>query len=265
MNAPATTIERAVKERGIPFSGPMVRAILGGTKTQTRRLVKPQPSFRYPGTVRLVYDQHPMSPSGFVGTPAEGLVGGEDRMGWLAEDWCGNVVGEAEAHALRCPYGVPGDRLYVREAWRTPESFDSLSGSAMAVKCAEAGYAKPWAPIRYEADGRVVNWTPADPGRLDPPGRYRHARFMPRWASRELLDVLEVRVERVRDISDADILAEGVTIPVVAKMTGTPLAEIPDLFSAWRLGWIHINGAESWSSNPWVWVVRFRRAGGDCG
>lgn len=246
------------RERPILFSGPMVRAILDGSKTQTRRIVKPQPSFRYPGTVRLVYGQHPMSPSGFVGTPAEGLVGGEDRMGWLAEDWCGNVVGAAEADAFRCPYGEPGrDRLWVRETWRTEELPSGLDG------------------IRFRADDAFVPIEDS-PEAADRWGyahengkhgtKWRPSIFMRRWASRLTLEVAGVRVERLHDISEEDARAEGVgSIDIIGESVSHPRA-------AWAVAghvtarehfaalWDEINGARaSWASNPWVWVVGFKR------
>lgn len=291
MNAPVTP-----RERPILFSGEMVRQILAGEKTQTRRPVKPQPSFRYPGTARLVYGVHPMSPSMFVGTPAEGMIDGENRMGWLAEDWCGNVVGEAEADAFRCPYGAPGDRLWVRETFWSQHDTDT--DGYQTIDCGPdltgPEYHPGWeycatpaceAPPKPEREQTVApHEGPPVPGEwwLAPPDDWngedddRERRgtwvflpwqlytkhpsiFMPRRASRLTLEVTGVRVERVQDISEKDILAEGVTVPIVSKMTGIEWAEIPDLYTAWRLGWTHIYGAESWGANPWIWVVEFRR------
>lgn len=248
MNAPVTP-----RERPILFSGEMVRQVLAGQMTQTRRPMKPQPSFSYPGTARLVYGVHPMSPSMFEGTPAEGLIGGKDRMGWLAEDWCGNVVGEAEADAFRCPYGEPGDRLWVREAWRAPVNLDDLSPQGIGAKAVDAGYREPWSPVQYEADGTRDNWDRSPGLWPQETGRYRHARFMPRWASRLLLDVVSVRVERVQDISASDAVAEGVVDPAHAWDGNVhyPRARFAEV---WRGTY-----GDSWHRNDWVWVVEFRR------
>lgn len=143
-----------------------------------------------------------------------------------------------------CPFGKPGDSLWVREAWRTPPIFDNWNASQLAASCLGAGYAEPWAPIRYEADGLVVNWDkdtfPISPGRL------RCSRFMPRWASRVNLLITAVCVERLQDISEADALAEGVPAG-------------PTWRKSWRNSWDEVNGKRGypWANNPWVWVVSF--------
>jgi hypothetical protein len=229
-----------VKERPILFSAPMVRAILDGRKTMTRRVVSPQPEWR----------------------DIQGLF-----ASWVFKG--GLLYPNAKTDVLTlCPYGQPGDRLWVREAWRVPACLDSMSGRQIADKALDAGYRKPWAPIQYEADGTrnsERDWYEfgSTPG-TQVPGRYRHARFMPRWASRITLEITGVRVERLQAISAADAEAEG-------------LRRFPfeDSFAwAWRDGdttghasptgafrnlWETINGAGSWDDNPWVWVVEFRR------
>lgn len=226
-------------EHPILFTGEMVRAILAGTKTQTRRVARPQPSFAYSGTARVVYGPHPFSPSAFVGTPAEGRVDGTDRDGWLAEDWCGNVVGASEADALRCPYGVPGDTLWARETWAAVPAHDDTKPSEID-RCRE--------PLWYRA---------TDESNMR--GRWRPSIHMPRWASRLSLRVTDVRVERVQDISEEDARAEGCS-------TMTQLAPFPALNSyvaGFQRLWDTINAKRgySWASNPWVWVVSFAPAG----
>lgn len=226
-----------MRERGIPFSGPMVRAILEGWKTQTRRVVK-------------------LLPGCGVGAYT---TDGDDRPHEY-------VVSEPDGdpgETLRCPYGVPGDRLWVREAWCTADRIDHLSGSEIAKHATDAGYDRPWAPLEY-ADGKRVNW---EHGHT--PGRYRHARFMPRWASRITLDLTDVRVERVQDISEADAVAEGVRCGedryvdgALQDAHGWYVPPMDNRYNApthaYRVLWDSINGAEAWDLNPWVWALTFR-------
>jgi hypothetical protein len=136
---------------------------------------------------------------------------------------------------VRCPYGAPGDLLYVREAWRTLAAYDALPPRDVPRG----------AMIWYEADGDA------------PPefGRYRHARFMVRWMSRILCVVESIGMERLQDISSDDATAEG--WPHVATVgVGAPLAEAYPI--SWFANlWGSINGSDSWDVNPWVWVVGF--------
>jgi hypothetical protein len=154
-----------------------------------------------------------------------------------------------------CPYGAPGDRLWVRETW----ALDPGS----------------------HPDDREVLYRATDPG-WDDNGtglKWRPSILMPRWASRITLEITDVRVERVQDISDADIRAEGVTAEAVRDLAGPTvkigftstngardprgLIEVPvgalDPRQLWQLGWTAINGAESWDANPWLWCLTFRR------
>lgn len=232
------------KERPILFSTPMVRAILEGRKTQTRRVCK--------------------------GAEAEALseiVGPyEDETG---AGWCGDAEGDVK---FACPYGQPGDHLWVREAWRVPISLDGLSGKQIAAKCLDAGYRTPWCPIQYEADGartRERNWRDFGPTL----GRKRHACFMPRWASRTTLEVTGVRVERLQAISEADAIAEGIewyedaTRPdrdsgwqcYPSPEPGCIGLSTKDSIYAFRTLWETINGAGSWDANPWVWAIEFEQ------
>lgn len=232
-----------MRERPIPFSAPMVRAVLDGSKTQTRRIVTPQ--------------------FGPQAEPAEmSLVTAE---GWQATGhsglWWDDTVGSAD-EAIKSPYGIPGDRLWVREAWRSTSDLDQFSGSQIAELCVDAGYRKPWAPLQYEVDGTRRDWkhtsTPPHEG-LPMPGRYRHGRFMPRWASRILLEVTGVRVERLQDISEDDAKAEGVSIYERHSIGYCIGADRPPSIRAYGELWEQLNGAGSWNANLWVWVIEFRR------
>lgn len=142
-----------------------------------------------------------------------------------------------------CPYGQPGDRLWVREAWRADRQFDSLAPRELN---------HTFTAIGYEAGGALL--------RLAEPGKLRPGMFMPRWASRITLEVTGVRVERLQDISQADAVAEGAppshpSIDAVSRDYG-----YPDFPRSWYAQlWDSINGPGSWKSNPWLWVVEFRR------
>lgn len=215
-----------MREIPVLFSAAMVRAILDGRKTETRRVVKPQPD--------LPTSEWCAASSGtgrWMGLgPSQATGGTRQTWGWAS-----------------CPYGQPGDRLWVREAWRVGKGYDDAPGSAFTSPT-----------VWYGADG--------DPP-LDRAGRYRHARFMPRWASRITLEVTGVRVERLQDISEVDAKAEGAEpLHAVACTPGErELLDLPllDADTPYRNGfaslWESINGAGSWDANPWVWVVEFRR------
>lgn len=223
-------------ERPMLMSAPMVRAILDGSKTQTRRVVKPQPREASPGPgIRAALYR----PGDFVWP---------DKVPGCSTISCKphGPDGWAEENS---PYGKPGDRLWVREAWRTAASLDHLSPSAIAARCIDAGYRNPWAPLLYDADGhRNSEWRGFEtPPKMSEPGKGRPSIHMPRWASRISLEITRVRVERLQDISGADSRAEGA-------------AGHPDgPWHAYRSLWTLINGPDSWAANPWVWVVEFRR------
>lgn len=212
-----------MKERPILFSAPMVRALLCDAKTQTRRLVKPQPLFE----------------GGGCWFPAIGKV---DALHYANENhW---KKGAAEW----CPYGAPGDRLWVKET-------HALYGDPN-----DAPNARPLVACRAtdEAKTAGVRWRPSI--------------HMPRWASRLTLEVTGVRVERLQAITEADAKAEGVrkdygrSVPL--EMSGfvepwynyeEPDAWVSSAAASFASLWRSINGAESWAANPWVWVVSFRR------
>ena len=196
-----------MRERPILFSAPMVRALLAGTKTQTRRVLSPQP----PATTHQVTTWHHPDPRPHFFAWTDNGEGGAE----LADGgWC-----------KPCPYGDPGDRLWVREAW------------APLTK----GFA-------YRAD---PCW------RESPSGRWRPSIFMPRWASRITLEITEVRVERLQDISEADAYDEGTA--EWAAETQRDGNKWPNIVRAYQGLWESINGPGSWQENPWVWVVGFKR------
>ena len=192
-----------MKERPILFSAPMVRAILTGMKTQTRRVVK---------------NCH--------------IITCDDRRG-ASDD--------------ACPFGVPGDRLWVRETAR--------------VASVTTGR-KPWYTVEYKAGGPDLVRYEEMPGRWFP--RKAHnvqgdrlwcpAIHTPRWASRLTLEIMSVRVERLVGISGEDAEAEGITYEHAIEYADDGS---PDYVLAFREVWESVSGKGSWDANPWVWVVEF--------
>lgn len=217
-------------ERPILMSGPMVRAILDGRKTQTRRVVKPQPSHFTPSP----NVHHPRHPAAYFDAYCNAPKTGANPRG-MSDRWCWWTPDNRQGPDwIRCPYGAPGDRLWVRETWGTGGYF-------------------PW-PYGYRADGKEY------PGEC-----WRPSIHMPRRASRLTLEVTVVRVERLQAITQADARAEGVVDTsgawdhVPGGLLDTSRAGPRGAFEAL---WNSINGADSWDANPWVWVVEFRRVEG---
>lgn len=227
------------KERPILFSGAMVRAILDGTKTQTRRVIK----------------HNIVVPNG---TPYYA-----DKVG-----------------AVPCPYGAPGDWLWVRETWA---DVHPLQAEGRYSQPGQAGIPGP-PPVGYRtvyrADGeyppiwhnrgeghpyRVLSTTDDLALKHFPQGvefGWEPSIHMPRWASRITLEITGVRVERVQDISEADAKAEGAPIGYYERETLDGLEAVPtDRRGGFRALWDSINGQRGygWQANPWVWVVEFRK------
>jgi hypothetical protein len=198
-----------MKERPILMSAPMVRAILAGMKTQTRRALR---GFYPPN--RPEYDSE---------TGRLELFNGDEVV-------CG----------IRCPYGRPGDRLWVRESW----SHDADSTEQCRASIEDAMGGGDFGPY-YRA-------TEVAPDTL----RWMPSIHMPRWASRITLEITGVRVERLHDISEADAQAEGAEH--IHRFDG--LKWHTGHASGFEALWEQINGPGSWDANPWVWVIEFKRA-----
>ena len=224
-----------MKERPIPFSAPMVRALLDGTKTQTRHALREQPP------------HHATELCSFYSPTRDGLAWyiWNEAEQYLEGDWL--------AH---CPYGQPGDRLWVREKCIAEGIPDGLYGvryladDAFIPIQSTSEAADRWLDLRFygkrPSPVATVKTVPAI--------------HMPRWASRITLEVIGVRVERLQEISVADALAEGVNVH--PDHHGKPRTSFYSPVQAYRDLWGAINGPGSWGANPWVWVVEFRRAEG---
>jgi hypothetical protein len=252
-----------MKERPILLSAPMVRAILEGRKTQTRRVVKGVKHFPDWGSaVGMV------GGAWLYGSPA-GLGLSDRGDNWsvrLDEDHLRRMC-TREAYGWGagsgCPYGQPGDRLWVRESWMPDPpndgswAYTTWAGQRIGqIAGVPDRYRRPEF-CNYAADwpyGPVI-WTPSI--------------HMPRWASRITLEVTGVRVERLQDISEADAWAEGCE-PGETDDYGRPFPADVDHGGGCTEGWDcakdwfadlweSINSPGSWDANPWVWVVEFRR------
>jgi hypothetical protein len=240
-------------ERPILFSGEMVRALLDGRKTVTRRIVKPQPPAGCEYTINGAGD-HALCFA--AGTAAS------------ASPVCVPPTGTSADHRLRCPYGQPGDRLWVRETWAAHWMYDDVPPTR-----ARSG---------LDDDNQFFAAGPSEHGTHGAPpecrGRWRPSIHMPRWASRLSLRVTGVRVERLQDISEDDARAEGVapfgeryeSISLDQRIVGCPGGQVCRVpCGCFRAGdapyrasfaclWDEINGDRAlWSSNPWVWAVSF--------
>lgn len=226
-----------MKTRPILYNGEMVRATLDDRKTNTRRVMKPQP-IHEPGIWT-----HPK------------MTGDHDI--WVDPE--SMALDILESDNVLCPYGVPGDRLWVRETHTFVA--DSLQTQAGVVYRADSHieWIKGDAP---QLNGKTVyNVTKPDVW------KWRPSIHMPRWASRITLEVTDVRVERVQDISERDAIAEGfddarMFLEGEADLVPTQ-KELKCPLLVWRFHnlWDSINAKRSygWDTNCWVWVVEFKR------
>lgn len=222
------------------FNGEMVRAILDGRKTQTRRIMKNQPAGDYPDTPALIRS-----------------VGGGFQ-------WYGHY---GESSIFNCPFGAVGDRIWVRETW-----------GVVSHELDEDGRIQPWSPDRpataihempfgngyysghaiYAADGEFT-WGDDD-GYEDGRSCWKPSIHMPRAACRTLLEVTGVRVERLNSISQEDAQAEGMELTGWRPTYSDPDSggEVWTPYDNFAQLWESIYGEGSWHANPWVWVIEFK-------
>jgi len=261
----------AVKERPILFSAPMVRAILDGRKTQTRRIMKPQPEeFKF-------HD-------------------GTTQWRWRTRDGDLIACASGDNPNFYSPYGMPGERLWVRETfWAKHDSeWDEMSGTTIdwgakiggddenhnagidycatpscmnPPKCANEETVCPHTDTPVPGEWWLSppnNWNGEDDYHgcgewvflpWDKPWSKKASIYMPRWASRITLEITDVRVQRVQDISPADCIAEGISKRPRSCPFPWHVYAKEDFQSLWR----DIHGKDSWAANPWVWAIAFKR------
>lgn len=243
-----------MKEHPILFKGEMVRAILEGRKTQTRRVIK------NPDDLIMDFDPNDKSYGPFY----------EDKYG------------DSHKTVEACPYGVPGDRLWVRETFAIQHSIEGLGemkpfDDGRPHLDVDGGFEHGawWEQPHYRATDPAPDLCYDD--KEGPCVRWKPSIHMPRWASRILLEVVSVRVERLQKISKKDALAEGVVQINKHFLMDPEELKIPEKFSngtrlcdesywgndnpvgAFFTYFDKINGEDSFYQNPWVWVVEFKR------
>ncbi len=255
-----------MKERPILFKGAMVQAILDGRKTQTRRPVTPQP----PAAAVKPWCIVRSSDSSWTGT-----------WGWT--DSVGAEPPRYVVDGVRCPLGVAGEQLWVREAFQVFERTSLEQGEewSQVTKRLRTDIDEPpsarWWRLAYRADGELedVTWRPSI--------------HMPRWASRIQLEMEWIRAQRLHDITDEEAIAEGIA-PLFTDEEMKARPELESCRGMWRNYlwhgcargkvmdqwayqssgylsardsfsslWESVYGAGSWVQNPWVWVVNFKR------
>jgi hypothetical protein len=230
-----------MKERPILFSAPMVRALLEGRKTQTRRVIKPQPKIDESGNFCW-----------------NGWNYGQNFDGPLIQAIASPIPSSRTKRVL-CPYGKPGDRLWVRETW------------ALTGRCADARVADYQIPEVSLIDN-LIFFADADAYDVSTQS-WRASIHMPRWASRINLEITGIRVERLTDISEEGAMAEGAKkfddLPSIhpygqdSRWSMEAPTSTDECLGSARMAfanfWIKINGEESWSATPWVWVIELKR------
>lgn len=213
-----------MKERPILFKPPMVQAILAGNKTQTRRILKA------PDSVREFLHLF--------------------RNKWERWGFDGNRL-----DYINCPYGQIGDQLWVRETWSADYPEVSYKAGGNSINLVDSKHSLELLRL-YDTQG----------------GEWRPSIHMPRWASRIQLEITNIRVERLQDISRQDAIAEGIrhsglTINGISEgdhfydylMKTEDMCEwFTNPIASFQSLWHSINGPDSWTANPWVWVIEFQ-------
>ncbi|MEK0168894.1 hypothetical protein [Pseudescherichia vulneris] len=222
-----------MKKRGMIFNAEMVRAILDGRKTQTRRIIQSAAKNMQARGHEVISHRAPGDK--WYGDYVYSM---RDRSG-VWQDFTN------EQFLAKCPFGQPGDRIWVRETWA------EAGGNAPELQLYRANY-PDHVPSSYEnlKSAEEIRWRPSI--------------HMPRWASRITLEITDVRVERLSEISEADAAAEGVPpagdlLPDYPGAYLTPKGDFATAKVAFQRLWESIYGEDSWQANPWVWVIKFKQ------
>lgn len=223
-------------EKPIIFSGPMVKAILEGRKTQTRRIIKPQPP-------RSLYNN---KGSGY----------------WITVEIDGHSHGP-----WQCPYGSKGDLLWVKETYaiesnwliESNEKYPPPFNDGRPINWLEEEGVKFWEQCHYRATDPTPELCYHNDVDNEPTVKWRPSIFMFKWACRLWIEILDVRVERLQDISEEDAKAEGSQIPCAELPKSCQQATLTERTQFSRI-WDSINGKKHpWENNPWVWVIEFKK------
>ena len=227
------------RELPILLNSKMVRVTLNGTKTQTRRMIKPQPDHRHR---RIDFEQGVLKESSQIGG-------------------CWNVVRKTK------PKYQVGDLLYVRETWRVSFVYPENSQYGHRIGIMYHGVPRGETKCFETQDDSCKSWAMKS---YDKPGLWRPSIHMPKWAARIWLEVVAVRVERLQDINEADCMAEGIRevtkddsvfkycIYDKGDYSKVPWSEMPrSPIPVFKNLWNSIY--KNWDKNPWVWVYEFKR------
>jgi len=242
----------------------MVRAILEGRKTQTRRIVKPQ----IPNFIQATPDRHPPKHAApYLDAYCSQKKTAANPRG-MSLDWCWWTRDDRPSVTVaRCPYGIPGDQLWVRENFMLESNYGLDN---------EKGYPPPFndgRPIKRESSPDYGDWwTQAHYAATDPKPElcrdsdddrmagWKPSIHMPRWASRITLEITGIRCERLRQITGIDAHAEGCPYPHPSTFPIEQVAHAHSNTVHWYSDiWESINGPGSWEANHWVWVLQFRK------
>jgi len=232
-----------LRERPILFSEAEVLATLAGRKTQLRRVVNPQP----PADAEAVGANSCEGPEG----PAWfWWKGNRDERNF----WPPTTGG---ANSIHCPFGQPGDQMWLRETWALVHNWEEDGIDDWEGAIPKDRPISPSAQVWHKAGHLRSSDTVEDRG-----FRWRPSIHMPRWASRLTLEITNIRVERVQEISEEDARAEGVLgesveCDVAADPPGQ-IAFVTRYRQPYMRLWDSINGVGSWVSDPWVWAITFK-------
>ena len=237
------------------FNGEMTRAILDGRKTQTRRIMKVQPEHSELGLSRVVESKNGID---------------DGKYFWSQSDATGL---KSRSKPFACPFGTVGDRIWVRETWAILGNEDGccIDWEGNLCKADKRSAARIYRASCEQRPGDYGLWSIPDDADWKPhtkdhqfEGAWRPSIHMPRWASRITLEITNVGVQRLQDISSGDAVREGICqLPASGRYCVSPgdqyfggaSLSAKEVYS-WL--WSSIYGEENWKANPWVWVIEFK-------